>query len=139
MGQLLEFAGNHPIMVAGVIAAWLAVLIYEIHLKTQGASNVSVTDAVRLINRGAVIIDVRKPDAFVTGHIVNSKNIDLDELEEKQKTLAKYKKKVLLTVCDNGTSSGKAAALLRKLGFEQSFSIRGGLKGWRSDNMPVEK
>ena len=139
MGQLLEFATNHPILVAGVLAAWAAVLVYELRLKNQGASNVSVGDAVRLINRGALIIDVRKPEEFREGHIVNAKNIDFDELEQKQSSLTKHKKKVLLTICDNGSNSSKAASLLRKLGFEQSFSIRGGLTGWRSDNMPVEK
>ncbi len=139
MSQLLEFASNHPVMVAGVLIAWVAVLVYEIRLKTEGAANVSVADAVRLINRGAVIIDVRQPEEFSAGHIVNAKNIELDALEDKEKALSKYKKKVLLTVCNNGSSSGRAATLLRKLGYEQSFSIRGGLTGWRNDNMPVEK
>jgi rhodanese-related sulfurtransferase len=139
MSQLLEFAGNHPLLIAGIVAAWLAVMFYEIRLKSQGFSHVSTADAVRLINKGAVVIDVRKPEDFSAGHIVNAKNIEYDALVKDEKFIGKYKNKVVLTVCNNGVSSNRAAGELRKSGLAQTFSIRGGLAGWRNEKMPLEK
>jgi len=139
MGQLLEFTSNHPFLVGGILATWAAVMIYEIRLKSQSLTHVSTVDAVRLINNGAIVFDIRSADEYGTGHIVNSKHVDLNEFESNPGTLSKYKKKVILTVCDNGLNSSKAAGTLRKAGFEQTFSIRGGLAGWRKQNMPVHQ
>src|SRR5690606_3464681 len=64
MGRLAEFAGNHVWLVSGLIASWLAVMFYEIRLRAQGTTHVTPADAVRLINKGALVIDVRKPEEF---------------------------------------------------------------------------
>ncbi|HMB74357.1 MAG TPA: rhodanese-like domain-containing protein [Gammaproteobacteria bacterium] len=137
--QLLEFSGNHPLLVTGIVVAWLAVMVYEIRLKSQSFSHVSASEAVRLINKGAVVLDVRKPEEFAAGHIVNARNIKAEDLNENRGLLDKYRKKVVLTVCNSGMASNRAAVQLRKQGIEQVFSIRGGLAGWRNDNMPIEK
>ena len=137
--QLFEFSGNHPLLVTGIVVAWLAVMVYEIRLKSQGFSHVTAGEAVRLINKGAVVLDVRKPEAYAQGHIVNARNVDANELSQNKGLLEKYKKKVVLTVCDSGMSSNRAAMQLRRDGVEQAFSIRGGLAGWKNDNMPIEK
>lgn len=138
MNQLIEFASNHPVLVAAVIAAWLAVLFYELRLRSTGTTHISTADAVRLINKGAVVIDVREPAQFQAGHIVNARNVELARIE-KDSDAVKHKNKVVLTVCDNGVTSGKAAALLRKAGHANVFSLRGGLAGWRADNLPLVK
>jgi rhodanese-related sulfurtransferase len=137
--QLLEFSRNHPLLVTGIVAAWVAVMFYEIRLKSQSFSHVSAGEAVRLINQGAVVLDVRKPEDYAAGHIVNAKNVALDDLTANRGLLDKYRKKVVLTVCDSGLASNRAATTLRREGIEQVFSIRGGMPGWRNENMPVEK
>jgi rhodanese-related sulfurtransferase len=137
--QLLEFSGNHPLLITGIVVAWLAVMFYEIRLKSQSSSHVSAVEAVRLMNQGAVVLDVRKPEEYATGHIVNAKNLALEDLAGNRSLLDKYKKKVVLTVCNSGMASNRAAAQLRREGIEQVFSIRGGIAGWKSANMPVEK
>jgi len=137
--QLLEFCGNHPLLVTGIVVAWLAVMVYEIRLKSQSFSHVSAAEAVRLMNAGAIVLDVRKPEEFAQGHIVNARNIEAETLGSDQKLLEKYKKKVVLTVCNSGLASNRAATQLRRQGVEQAFSIRGGIAAWKNDNMPLEK
>jgi rhodanese-related sulfurtransferase len=139
MDQLVEFATNHPLLVAGLIAAWGAVMFYEMRLKASGLTHVSAADAVRLINKGAIVIDVRKPEEFEAGHIVNARNVGLDKIQSDPDPISKQKNKVFLTVCANGASSGKAASLLRKAGYDAVFSLKGGLGGWRADNLPLVK
>ena len=139
MNQIIEFVGNHPLIVAAIVAAWTAVMFYELRQRSLGTTHVSTADAVRLINKGALVIDVRKPDEFAAGHIVNARNVALDRLQQDQDAVSKKKDKILLTVCDTGASAGRAAGLLRKAGYENVFSIKGGLAGWRAENLPVVK
>jgi len=136
MGQLAEFAGNHPYLVLGLFGAWGAVIFYELRLKARGITQVSATDAVKLINKGAIVVDVRTTDAYEAGHIVNARNVPLTGLPDK---LLKYKKKILLAVCDTGATSGKAVNLLRKTGYEKVFSLKDGLRGWQGENYPLVK
>ncbi|MBN1238468.1 MAG: rhodanese-like domain-containing protein [Gammaproteobacteria bacterium] len=139
MGQLAEHIANHPFLVAGLVAMLVGVAFFEFRQRAQGQNNVSAADAVKLINKGAVVIDVRKPADYQAGHIVNSKNVELSEVRPDQAVLKKQKNKVLITVCDNGFMSSRAAALLRKAGFDKVFSLKGGLNGWRAENLPLVK
>jgi len=139
MAQLVEFASKNWLIVAGLVAAASAVIFYELRLRAQGATHVSAADAVRLINKGAVVIDVRKPDEFETGHIVNARNVAFDRLQQGDDTITKLKNKILLAVCADGATSGRAAGLLRKAGHDNAFSLKGGVVGWKADNLPLVK
>jgi rhodanese-related sulfurtransferase len=138
MAQLVEFVGNHLWLVTGLVAAWSAVMFYELRLRAQGTTHISAADAVRLINKGALVIDVRKAEEFQSGHIVNARNIPAERVQQGDE-INKKKDKILLTVCADGASSGKAAGQLRKAGYENAFSLKGGLAGWRADNLPLVK
>jgi rhodanese-related sulfurtransferase len=139
MGQLVEFAGNHVLLVTGLAAACAAVMFYELRLRAQGATHVTAADAVRLINKGALVIDVRKPEEFEQGHIVNARNVPLAEMRQGDDAIHKQKNKILLAVCADGSTAGRAAGQLRKAGYENAFSLKGGLAGWRADNLPLVK
>jgi rhodanese-related sulfurtransferase len=139
MAQLVEFAGNHVWLVAGLLAASAAVIFYELRQRSHGTTHVSAADAVRLINKGALVIDVRKPEEFQTGHIVNARNVPLERVQKDDAAVGKQKSKILLAVCADGSSAGRAAGHLRKSGYENTFSLKGGLAGWRADNLPLVK
>jgi rhodanese-related sulfurtransferase len=139
MGRLAEFASNHPFYVLSVAVALVAVVFYEIRLKHRGYTRISANDAVKLINRGAIVIDVRKPEEFQGGHILNAKNIELETLEADPSAVRKRKNKAVLTVCDNGMKSGRAASALRKSGVEHAYSMKSGLASWRAENLPLVK
>jgi rhodanese-related sulfurtransferase len=138
MAQLVEFASNHLLLVSGLIGAWLVVMVYEMRLKAQTLTSVGTADSVRLINKGAIVIDVRSSDSYKDGHIVNSRNIELDALAN-DKAIAKKKNKTFLTVCDDGAAASKAASALREAGIENAFSLKGGIRGWQAENLPLVK
>lgn len=139
MGELVAFANSHPILASVVVAFLVAVLVYEVRLKSRGLVQVSTGMAVQLINRGAAIIDVRPPEDFRAGHIVNAKNVPLTDIATTPDAVKKKKDKVLLTVCDNGVVARRAADILRKAGYDSAFSLQGGLAAWRTDNLPLVK
>lgn len=70
-----------------------------------------------LLDRGGVIIDVRSPAEFNTGHIHNSINIPLDQIPQKTTYLKKLNKPVI-TVCRSGNRSGMAKVILNTAGVQ---------------------
>ncbi len=79
-----------------------------------------------LVQKGAIIIDVRTTGEFNGGHIRGSLNIPLDKLESH---LLKIKKdKPIITCCASGMRSASAKSILLSNGFPEVHN--GG--GWMS-------
>jgi len=135
MEQFIEFTNNHMLLVAGTIMMALAVLFYEIRLQTSKVSALSSAQAVRLINQGAKVIDIRDRAQFDSGHIVDSINVPAPDLDGGHKRLKNAK--TIILICDNGSKSRQSIATLKNEGLENIFSLQGGLSTWRQDNLPI--
>ena len=104
-----------------------------------GAGRVTPAQAVQLINREkAVLIDVSEPAEYAGAHAAGSRNVPLGSLEGSG-DLPKNKTLPVVVVCPSGTRAVRAAATLRKLGFEKPHVLAGGLAAWREANLPIEK
>jgi rhodanese-related sulfurtransferase len=137
MDKLLEFSGNHTLLVLALMVSFFVVVFSELRRRASGLVNVEATDAVRLINNDAIIIDLRSVDAFSRGHIVNARNIPSDELDAKMSNLEGAKSKSIVAVCDAGVTSAKAVNTLRLAGFESVYGLKGGMTGWSQAGLPV--
>jgi rhodanese-related sulfurtransferase len=105
---------------------------------SQGAA-LSPAQAVQVVNREkGVLIDVSEPEEFAQGHAVGARNIPFGQLEG-HKQLPSNKALPLVVVCPTGARAGRAAGMLRKLGYEKAQVLAGGLKAWREASLPVEK
>jgi rhodanese-related sulfurtransferase len=136
MPDIIEFASNNALLVSGLMASALAVIFYELKLKAQTIASLSIPLAVRMINDGGAIIDVRSSEQFLNGHIIDSSNVPEATLLESPDGHIAGKNNVLL-VCATGSGSGGAVSKLRKAGHENVFSIRGGIEEWRRENLPL--
>ena len=87
--------------------------------------SVPKVDLAELKKSGALIIDVRNPEEFKSGHIKGSKNIPLQELKGQIKSLKKDQ--IIITCCLSGMRSRNAKSILKNEGFEV---YNGG--GWTS-------
>ncbi|MFX7866180.1 rhodanese-like domain-containing protein, partial [Acinetobacter baumannii] len=91
------------------------------------------------INREkGVLIDVSEPEEFAKGHALGARNIPFGQIEG-HKSLPSNKALPLVLVCPTGARAGRAAAQLRKLGYDKAQALAGGLKAWREASLPVEK
>jgi phage shock protein E len=70
-----------------------------------------------VIQRGAVIIDVRTRDEYKQGHLKGSKNIPLNEVRLKSDIIRSWGKPVI-TVCRSGNRSQLAKAQIEAIGVE---------------------
>ncbi|WP_371286353.1 rhodanese-like domain-containing protein [Variovorax sp. 770b2] len=109
-------------------------------VRGSGGGTLTAQGAVQLINRErAVLVDVREPEEFATGHMIGAKNVPLNQLDEKLASTVKNKNVPLLLVCATGARAQRAVAMAKKLGYEQAQAVAGGLKAWKDANLPVEK
>jgi rhodanese-related sulfurtransferase len=136
MQELVEFANAEPFLVTGFIASGLAVLFYELKLKSQNIGALNTSMAVRFINNGGAVVDVRNAEQFAGGHLIDARNIPEAELSKDSGGLTKNKKGTLL-VCDTGVRSSACAARLRKEGVDNVFSMKGGVQAWQQENLPL--
>ena len=65
-----------------------------------------------LLSEDYIVIDVRTPGEFKSGHVQGSKNIPLNQIKSKISSLKKQKKRVILC-CASGMRSGRATKILR--------------------------
>jgi rhodanese-related sulfurtransferase len=136
--KLIEFVTANWMLIlialsSGGMLAWPLV-------RGSGGGTLTAQGAVQLINRErAVLVDVREPEEFATGHMIGAKNVPLNQLDEKLASTVKNKNVPLLLVCATGARAQRAVAMAKKLGYEQAQAVAGGLKAWKDANLPVEK
>lgn len=75
------------------------------------------TDYKKLLQDGAVIIDVRNPGEFKGGAVPGSENIPLGSIPAKIKTIKSLEVPVIC-VCASGMRSGAAKSQLKAAGIE---------------------
>ena len=73
------------------------------------------TDYSELIKNGAVVVDVRSPQEFKSGHAKGSKNIPLSNIS---KSINSLKGKEVILVCLSGGRAGSAKSILKRNGIE---------------------
>ena len=94
-----------------------------------------------------VLIDVREPAEFATGHVKGAANIPRGVLEfqvDAHPAVANatdpalaHRERPLVLYCRTGGRAALAADNLQKLGFADVRSIAGGIEAWREAGLPV--
>ena len=139
MDQLTQYIQTNHWLVIATAAVLALVIVFEIRARAEGLAAVSPQDAIRLMNRGAVVIDLRPAEQFAAGHLAGARRMDGEQILKAGDTLKKYKQKPLIVYDESGSAGTAAARQLKAQGFEHAFNLRGGLAAWRSDNLPLEK
>ena len=68
----------------------------------QSFAALSAMQAVRLMNQGALVLDLRGKEAFDAGHIGDARNVPAAELEAQADALKKWRDKTVIAYCDTG-------------------------------------
>jgi rhodanese-related sulfurtransferase len=139
MDKLLEYVAHHPLLVGGTAALAAAALIYELSRARNAGDAVGPLDAVRLLNQGALLLDVRSKAEFDSGHVIDARHVAQEDIAASAETLKKYREKVVIACCESGMRSSAAARALKAQGFTKVVNLRGGLAAWRGENLPLVK
>jgi rhodanese-related sulfurtransferase len=137
--QLIEFAGNHPVLVMALAGILLMLILSEIQQRLSKTKDVSPAEATRLLNHeNAVLIDMRGDKDYREGHIVNALNAPLAD-GKIPASLEKYRDKPVIVYCQRGQRSGGYCNQLGKQGFETVYNLHGGLIAWQKADLPLTK
>ncbi len=135
----LEFLKNN-IMLVAVAGISGAMLVWPYLRRGTGGPWVSTLEATQMMNRDdALVLDVREPVEFSSGHLLGAKNVPLANLQARAGELDKYKSKPVIVNCTDGSRASKAATLLRASGFSNVVNLSGGFAGWQQAGLPVVK
>ena len=135
----LEFVQNNLMLVGVAVVSGGMLLWQSFSNRLSGVSQVGTTEATRLINDDALVLDVREDKEWAEGHIPNAKHIPLGQLSKRISELDKYKDKPIVVSCRSGHRSATACRTLKKDGFEQTHNLMGGIIAWENANLPVTK
>jgi rhodanese-related sulfurtransferase len=140
VGPSVKFVQENLLLIAVALVSG-AMLLWPYVRRVGGGPSVSAAQATQLINReDALVLDVRDPGEYGTGHILGAKHVPLARIEGAGAEIAaKRKDKPVIVYCDNGSRSSKAAAALRSQGFAKVVTLSGGLGAWQQAGLPVEK
>jgi rhodanese-related sulfurtransferase len=121
-----------------MLAAVSGAMLFFPMLLGGGGAGVSVTEATMLLNREeGLMLDVREPNEWASGHIANARHIALGQLGSRLSELEKFKQKPVIVCCASGNRSSSACGALRKAGFERVYNLAGGIGAWTAAGLPV--
>ena len=98
---------------------------------------ISPEEFAQHIGEDVVIIDVRTPGEYQSGHIEHAQMIDFRDDQFKQKVEALDRDKTYLIYCASGGRSGRSLDVFKELGFKHVLDLAGGIKAWKASGRPV--
>ena len=138
MQQLIEFIGNHLLLVLAFLAVLGMLIFTEYQRFFSGIPSLTPYAATQLLNDGsALFMDVRDEKEYKTGHIKGARSVPVNDLQKQLHELEKFKEKDVVVYCDNGMRTSRITGKLKKLGFTKLNTLAGGLTSWEKSNLPL--
>ena len=95
------------------------------------AKDVTVEEFKKLVDSSkGLLLDVRTPDEFNEGHILEAVNINFYDKDFAQQVEKLDKMKPVYVYCKSGGRSGKTKDLLHEKGFTEIYNLKGGILSW---------
>jgi len=130
--------------------ALMAESMGKMELIKQAQKDVGEVSAKKLKNlldedEDIIVLDVRESEQRAEGNIPSNDmnkeqflSITRGNLEWKVNRLIQDKEVIIVTYCRKGGRGALAAQVLRKMGYENATTLKGGLKGWAKAGYPIE-
>jgi rhodanese-related sulfurtransferase len=139
MDRLIQYFTHHPLLAGAAVLALIIVVANEARLRATAFAAISSQELIRLMNQGALVLDIRKAEEFALGHVTGARQLPSDQILTAGDNYKRYKEKPVVVIDESGSLSAAAVRQLNNQGFTKAFSLRGGFAGWRAENLPVAK
>jgi rhodanese-related sulfurtransferase len=101
----------------------------------------SAADAQELLAEapaGLVVLDIRTPDEYTSGHIAGAVNLDFYEPDFAESLDGLAKDLPYFVYCRSGNRSETTIDQMRNLGFTEVYELDGGIVSWAEAGLPTE-
>ncbi len=139
MDRVLDFAAHHPWLATATAVLVAVLVVYEMRMRSEGLRAVSPQELIRLMNQGALVLDLRPLEQYQSGHLNGARQMSSEQILSAGDTLKKHKEKTVVVYDDSGSVGAAAVRQLAAQGFTRVFALRGGLAAWRADNLPLSR
>jgi phage shock protein E len=86
---------------------------------------------------GTIVLDVRTPGEFASGHLPQAQNIDIEAADFATRIAALDKNSTYAVYCHSGNRSGVALDKMAGVGFTHLYDLAGGIGAWQSMGGPM--
>ncbi len=124
--------------ILALIAAPLMLLLAACGGSSANVANLSTQEfASSIKNSEVVILDVRTPGEFASGHIQGAINIDVEGPDFQSQIATLDKSKEYAIYCRSGRRSIVAADLMSDKGFTKLSNLESGIISWQGSGYPL--
>ena len=123
-----------------------ALLVWPLVTKGIGVKKIGTLEATQLLNtKNAVLIDLREENNLNLGLIPQALRLPQSKFEasfssyEKKLTDNSKKTKKPIILIANANSSSKVEKFLERYGFQEVYSLEGGVNAWVDAGLPLKK
>lgn len=124
--------------IAIALGAIVAAAAFAEDPKSTKATSISAAalHAQREAGAAPLVIDVRTPAEYASGHIPGAVNIPFDRVAQRIDEMDAPRGVALY--CMIGPRARKGESALLAAGYEQVFHLEGGLAAWQAAGLPIE-
>ncbi len=123
-----------------LIASFAAIILLAGCSSTGSATtvNLNVSEfSLKITEPGVIVLDVRTPEEFASGHIEGALNIDFNSGNFANEITRLNPSETYAVYCRSGSRSGQAASIMHKAGFHDVSNLNGGIIDWTNDGLPL--
>jgi rhodanese-related sulfurtransferase len=102
-----------------------------------GYKNVSVQELHAASEPNRIVLDVRQPEEYASGHLPGARLLPLGKVSSQAAELPKGIP--LYVICHSGNRSRQASEILSRLGFKDIRNVQGGILAWQAAGYPLER
>ncbi len=113
-----------------------AVLYFSGALSSGMPAEISVAEAYEVYPDGAFFLDVREVVEWDAGHVPDTINIPLSELESRVSELPEDQD--IVVICRSGNRSAEGRDILLDADFKNVTSMAGGMREWKEAGYPYD-
>lgn len=84
----------------------------------------------KMVERGAILLDVRSPQEFEEGHLEEAILVPEYEMKESIEDIVPDKLQTIIVYCSTGHRGQKAQTILQNLGYQQVYNLYHGLENY---------
>jgi rhodanese-related sulfurtransferase len=129
-------------LAAAALMVAVALVVYGWGSAPDGVKQLGAREAADLLSRHQgdptlAVIDMRTPTEYRQGHIAGARLVDFYDPSFKSRLDQLDRQKAYLVYCRSGNRTGKALALMKELGFQKVYHLKGGILDWNAHRLPL--
>src|SRR6266478_4052217 len=87
MDRVLEYVSHHPWLATATAVVVALIAVYEMRARSESLVSVTPQELIRLMNQGALLLDLRAPEQYQAGHLAGARQMSGEQILKAADTL----------------------------------------------------